>query len=541
MYDGIVEKLEKGGNILSTNKHHLIKHTNGLSLEEVNGTVEVPKGKSFWRTLLAYSGPGALVAVGYMDPGNWSTSTTGGQNFQYLLMSVILLSSLVAMLLQYMAAKLGIVTQMDLAQAIRARTSKSLGIVLWILTELAIMATDIAEVIGAAIALYLLFNIPLVIAVFITVFDVLVLLLLTKIGFRKIEAIVVCLIFVILFVFVYQVALSDPNWGDVLKGFVPTNETFANSPAIGGQTPLTGALGIIGATVMPHNLYLHSAVSQTRKINHEDEDEVASAVRFTTWDSNIQLSMAFIVNALLLIMGVAVFKTGTVEDPSFFGLYEALSNPATMSNGLLMSVAKTGALSTLFAVALLASGQNSTITGTLTGQVIMEGFIHMRMPIWLRRLVTRLISVVPVLLCVLLFSGKGVIEEHEALNNLMNNSQVFLAFALPFSMLPLLMMTNSSAEMGERFKNKKIIQLLGWVSVIGLTYLNLIGLPSQIEGFFGDNASAAEIMTADTIAYVLIAAVLALLVWTIVELHKGNKRVAAAHAQTVLDEDFSED
>lgn len=523
---------------MSKNKHPILEHTNGLSLEEVNGTIKVPKGKSFWRTLLAYSGPGALVAVGYMDPGNWSTSITGGQNFQYLLMSVILISSLVAMLLQYMAAKLGIVTRMDLAQAIRARTSKSLGLVLWILTELAIMATDIAEVIGAAIALYLLFNIPLVIAVFITVFDVFLLLLLTKVGFRKIEAIVVCLIFVILFVFIYQVALSDPNWGDVLKGFIPTSETFANDPAIGGQTPLTGALGIIGATVMPHNLYLHSAVSQTREVDHDDEEDVANAVRFTTWDSNIQLSLAFLVNALLLIMGVAVFKTGTVKDPSFFGLYEALSNPATMSNGVLMSVAKTGALSTLFAVALLASGQNSTITGTLTGQVIMEGFVHMRMPIWLRRLVTRLISVVPVLICVLLTRGDTVVEEHEALNNLMNNSQVFLAFALPFSMLPLLMMTNSKVEMGERFKNKRIIQFLGWVSVVGLTYLNLIGLPSQIEGFFGDNATAMELATADTIAYVLIAAVLALLVWTVVELHKGNKRVALAAKE--LDEDLSE-
>ena len=523
---------------MSKNNHPILEHTNGLSLEEVNGTIKVPKGKSFWRTLLAYSGPGALVAVGYMDPGNWSTSITGGQNFQYLLMSVILISSLVAMLLQYMAAKLGIVTRMDLAQAIHARTSKSLGLVLWIFTELAIMATDIAEVIGAAIALYLLFNIPLVIAVFITVFDVFLLLLLTKVGFRKIEAIVVCLIFVILFVFIYQVALSDPNWGDVLKGFIPTSETFANDPAIGGQTPLTGALGIIGATVMPHNLYLHSAVSQTREVDHDDEEDIANAVRFTTWDSNIQLSLAFLVNALLLIMGVAVFKTGTVKDPSFFGLYEALSNPATMSNGILMSVAKTGALSTLFAVALLASGQNSTITGTLTGQVIMEGFVHMRMPIWLRRLVTRLISVVPVLICVLLTRGDTVVEEHEALNNLMNNSQVFLAFALPFSMLPLLMMTNSKAEMGERFKNKRIIQFLGWVSVVGLTYLNLIGLPSQIEGFFGNNATAMELATADTIAYVLIVAVLALLVWTVVELHKGNKRVALAAKE--LDEDLSD-
>src|SRR5699024_8752907 len=203
---------------------------------------------------------------------------------------------------------LGIVSKMDLAQAIRARTSRSLGIVLWILTELAIMATDIAEVIGGAIALYLLFNIPLVIAVFITVGDVLVLLLLTKIGFRKIEAIVVCLILVILFVFVYQVALSNPDWGGVFAGLIPTGKTFSTSPSIGGQTPLTGALGIIGATVMPHNLYLQSAISQTRKVNHADEKSVAQNVRFSAWDSNIQLTAAFFVNALLLIMGVAVFK-----------------------------------------------------------------------------------------------------------------------------------------------------------------------------------------------------------------------------------------
>ena len=313
----------------------LIQYANGPSLEEINGTVEVPHGKGFWRTLFAYSGPGALVAVGYMDPGNWSTSITGGQNFQYLLISVILMSSLIAMLLQYMAAKLGIVSQMDLAQAIRARTSKKLGIVLWILTELAIMATDIAEVIGAAIALYLLFHIPLVIAVLVTVLDVLVLLLLTKIGFRKIEAIVVALILVILLVFVYQVALSDPNMGALLKGFIPTGETFASSPSVNGMSPIQGALGIIGATVMPHNLYLHSAISQTRKIDHKDPEDVAQAVKFSAWDSNIQLTFAFVVNCLLLVMGVAVFKSGAVKDPSFFGLFQALSDSSTLSNGVL--------------------------------------------------------------------------------------------------------------------------------------------------------------------------------------------------------------
>jgi len=511
--------------------HKLIEYANGPSLEEINGKIDVPKNIGFWRTLFAYSGPGALVAVGYMDPGNWSTSITGGQNFQYLLMSVILMSSLIAMLLQYMAAKLGIVTQMDLAQAIRARTGKSLGIVLWILTEFAIMATDIAEVIGAAIALYLLFHIPLVIAVFITVFDVLLLLLLTKIGFRKIEAIVVCLILVILLVFVYQVALSNPNWGQVFAGLVPTGETFSNSKTVAGMTPMSGALGIIGATVMPHNLYLHSAISQTRKIDHSDPDDVARTVKFASLDSNIQLTAAFFVNALLLIMGVAVFKTGAVKDPSFFGLYQALSNTSTLSNGLLIDVARSGVLSALFAVALLASGQNSTITGTLTGQVIMEGFVHMRMPLWLRRLVTRLLSVIPVLICVMLTSSKSAIAEHEALNDLMNNSQVFLAFALPFSMLPLLMMTDSSAEMGKRFKNSWWIKGLGWFSVIALTGLNMYGLAPQIAGFFGDNPTKTQLTLSNWIAAILIAIIIALLAWTIIELRRGNQRYLARKAQ----------
>ncbi len=511
-------------------KHKLIEYANGRSLEEINGTVKVPKGKGFWKTLFMYSGPGALVAVGYMDPGNWSTSITGGQNFQYLLMSIILISSLIAMLLQYMAAKLGIVSQMDLAQAIRARTSKSLGIVLWIMTEFAIMATDIAEVIGAAIALYLLFHIPLVIAVFITVLDVLLLLLLTKIGFRKIEAIVVCLILVILVVFAYEVALSNPDWGGVFGGLVPSMKTVASTPHIGGQTPISGALGIIGATVMPHNLYLHSAISQTREIDHKDEEDVARTVKFTSWDSNIQLTLAFFVNALLLIMGVAVFKSGSVKDPSFFGLFQALSDTSTMSNGVLAGVARTGVLSTLFAVALLASGQNSTITGTLTGQVIMEGFVHMRMPLWLRRLVTRLISVIPVLICVMLTSGKSALAEHEALNDLMNNSQVFLAFALPFSMLPLLMMTDSAVEMGKRFKNSMWIKVLGWISVLALTYLNLINMPASIQGFYGSAITASQTSMANMIAYVLDAAILILLVWTVVELHKGSKRLVASLA-----------
>lgn len=258
---------------------------------------------------------------------------------------------------------------------------------------------------------------------------------------------------------------------------------------------------------------------------------MARTVRFSTWDSNIQLTLAFVVNSLLLIMGVAVFKSGAVKDPSFFGLFQALSDTSALSNGLLITVAKSGILSILFAVALLASGQNSTITGTLTGQVIMEGFVHMKMPLWARRLVTRLISVIPVLICVSLTSNESAIKQHEAINTLMNNSQVFLAFALPFSMLPLLMLTNSDVEMSARFKNTLWVKVLGWISVIGLTYLNMKGLPGSIEGFFGDNATKAQIALADNIAYVLIVCILILLIWTVVDLYRGDQRLRKVHLE----------
>ena len=507
-----------------------LHYANGPSLEDINSSIAVPKNWGFWKTLFAYSGPGALVAVGYMDPGNWSTSITGGQDFGYLLMSVVLISSLIAMLLQYMAAKLGIVSQMDLAQAMRARTGVTLGIILWLLTEAAIMATDIAEVIGGAISLNLLFGIPLVISVFITVLDVLVLLLLTLIGFRKVEALVVCLITVILLVFLYQVILSKPNWMGVLGGLVPKPKDVSTSIHAGNDTPLTGALGIVGATVMPHNLFLHSSISQTRKTDHNDPDDVARTVKFTTWDSNIQLTFAFFVNAFLLITGVAVFKAGGVKDPSFFGLYDALKNSSAMTNPALAHVAKSGLLSTLFAIALLASGQNSTITGTLTGQVIMEGFIHMKMPLWMRRLVTRVISVIPVLICVSLTSGDSAIQEHTALNNLMNNSQVFLAFDLPFSMLPLLIMTDSPVEMTDRFKNALWVKICGWISVIALIYLNLKSLPDSLAGFI--DKQAEQTSWAYPTSYIIDVVIIALLLWVVYDLHKGHKKEIARQAQT---------
>lgn len=501
-------------------KYHLLKYANGKSLSEINGSVTVPKGKGFWRTLLAYTGPGALVAVGYMDPGNWAASINGGQSFQYLLISIILLSSMMAMLFQYMAAKLGIVTQMDLAQAIRLHTDKRLSFILWLITELAIMATDVAEVIGAAIALNLLFHIPLIVATFITVLDVLFLLFLSKVGFRKIEALVSCLIMVILFVFAYQVFLAKPNWGSVFTGFVPNSFLAARKPVIEGISPLTGSLGIIGATVMPHNFYLHSGICQVRKVDHGDLKSVKQAVRFTTWDSNIQLTLAFFVNSLLLIMGASVFKTGVIKDSSFFGLYAALHNTAMLSNPLLISVAKTGTLSTLFAVALLASGQNSTITGTLTGQIVMEGFIKLKMPLWARRLVTRLFSVIPVLICVSLTAGESVVQQHFALNMLMENSQVFLAFAVPFSLLPLLILTDSEAVMGD-FKNNHLCAAFGWGSSLILIFLNLYNLPETFVNFGFLPAAAARIA-----AYIVIALIMVLLIWMVAEMYDLRFQIA---------------
>ncbi|MFS1079869.1 Nramp family divalent metal transporter [Enterococcus casseliflavus] len=433
----------------------LIQAANGPSLEEINNTVAIPKNGSFWRNLLAFSGPGALVAVGYMDPGNWITSIGGGAEYGYLLLSVILISSLIAMLMQYMAAKLGIVTQMDLAQATRKHTSKGLGFVLWIVTELAIMATDIAEVIGGAIALNLLFGLPLLVGVILTIFDVLLLLFLMKLGFRKIEAIVMTLILVIMLVFCYEVIIAQPNLPAVLQGFIPQKQVLNH-----GQ--LTMALGIVGATVMPHNLYLHSSISQSRKIDRSDTQEVATAVRFATWDSNIQLSAAFLVNCLLLILGSALFFGHSEEVGTFSALFDALQDSS------IAGAVASPVLSVLFAVALLASGQNSTITGTLTGQVVMEGFIHMKIPTWARRLITRGLSVIPVLLCTIYFGGN-----EQALDDLLIYSQVFLSIALPVSMIPLVLFTSSKKIMGERFKNPLWVSTLGWICAIALTVLNV--------------------------------------------------------------------
>ena len=449
-------------------------------LVEQQQIIDIPKNASTFKRFLAYIGPGALVAVGYMDPGNWSTAITGGQYFKYPLLSVILLSSLIAMFLQALAAKLGVITQLDLAQATKKYTNKYIAFGMWIIAELAIMATDIAEVLGAAIALYLLFKIPLLIAVLLTIFDVFLLLLLIKIGFRKIEALVMCLIAIILFIFIYQISLSNLGFKELLAGFLPSKFIFHQTPTIDGQTPLSASLGIIGATIMPHNLYLHSAIVQIRQVDSNEPLSVKQHLRYTLMDSNLQLTIALVINVLLLIMGVAIFKNHSIKDPSFFGLYEALNNPQLMQNNLLAQVAKSGLLATLFAIALLASGQNSTITGTLTGQIIMEGFVNFKVPIWLRRLITRLLAVTPVVLCMVFIPHRTAIAEHNILNQLMIDSQIFLAVALPFSIIPLLLITSNKQIMGN-FCNSWLSQLLGWGSTFLLLFLNLQNITSQLS------------------------------------------------------------
>nr|4WGV_A Chain A, Divalent metal cation transporter MntH [Staphylococcus capitis VCU116]4WGV_C Chain C, Divalent metal cation transporter MntH [Staphylococcus capitis VCU116]4WGW_A Chain A, Divalent metal cation transporter MntH [Staphylococcus capitis]4WGW_C Chain C, Divalent metal cation transporter MntH [Staphylococcus capitis]5M95_A Chain A, Divalent metal cation transporter MntH [Staphylococcus capitis]5M95_C Chain C, Divalent metal cation transporter MntH [Staphylococcus capitis] len=396
------------------------------------------------------------VAVGYMDPGNWITSMQGGAQYGYTLLFVILISSLAAMLLQSMTVRLGIATGKDLAQMTRHFLSKPVAIIFWIIAELAIIATDIAEVIGSAIALDLIFGIPLIVGALITVFDVFLLLFIMRFGFRKIEAIVGTLIFTVLAIFVFEVFISSPQLTDILNGFVPHKEIVTN------QGILYIALGIIGATIMPHNLYLHSSIVQSRKYDRHDNEEKAQAIKYATIDSNLQLSIAFVVNCLLLTLGAALFfGTKTNDLGGFYDLYHALKTEPVLGATL------GGVMSTLFAVALLASGQNSTITGTLAGQIVMEGFLRLSIPNWLRRLITRSLAVIPVIICLIIFKGNS-----EKIEQLLVFSQVFLSIALPFSLIPLQLATSNKKLMGP-FINKTWVNIISWTLIVILSGLNV--------------------------------------------------------------------
>ncbi|WP_323703835.1 Nramp family divalent metal transporter [Mammaliicoccus sp. Dog046] len=437
----------------------------GKSLEEINHTVSFDAEANAFRKFIMYLGPGLLVAVGYMDPGNWITSMSGGAQYGYILLFVILLSSLSAMLLQSMCARLGIASGMDLAQVTEEISNHVLGKVAWLLAELAIMATDIAEVIGSAIALNLLFNIPLWLGVTITVLDVLLLLTIIKLGFRKIEAIVGVLILTVLMIFIFEVYLSSPEASSIFAGFIPHSEIVTNKGA------LYIALGIIGATIMPHNLYLHSSIVQSRNYERTDSGK-KSAIKYATIDSNIQLSIAFVINCLILVLGAASFFGNHEQLGRFFDLYHALQQSH------IGGAVGGGIMSTLFAVALLASGQNSTITGTLSGQIVMEGFLKIKLSPIVRRLLTRGIAVIPVFLCLWLYgSSESKIEDMLIL------TQVFLSIALPFSIIPLIIATNNPKIMGESFVNKRWVSRVSWLLAVVLSVLNIYLIFGTISEF----------------------------------------------------------
>jgi manganese transport protein len=414
------------------------------SLSEVHRSIAVPDGGSFIKKLLAFSGPGYMVAVGYMDPGNWATDLAGGSKFGYTLLFVILLSNIFAILLQHLAVKLGIATGRDLAQICRDSSPKGINVFLWLMAEVMIIACDLAEVIGTAIALELLFHIPLPIGVIITVADVLVLLFLQKKGFRYLETLIIALIGTVVVCFLLEIFFSQPAIAPLLQGFIPTQELFTNKQI------LLIAVGIIGATVMPHNLYLHSAVVQTRAYVTTNEGK-KEAIKFATIDSTIALSIAFFVNAAILILAAATFYVSGHGEIAEIG--EAYK--------LLAPLLGVGVASTLFGVALLASGQNSTVTATLAGQVILEGFLHIKIKPWVRRLVTRALAIIPAACIVLLHGSSG-------LSSLLILSQIVLSMQLPFAVFPLVLFTSNKKKMGI-FANPLWLKILafGIAGIIG--------------------------------------------------------------------------
>jgi manganese transport protein len=427
------------------------------SLPEVYGTVSVPLGGVWWRRLLAFAGPGYLVSVGYMDPGNWATDLAGGSRFGYTLLSVILLSNLMAILLQALAARLGIVTDRDLAQACRATYSRSVNLVLWLACEAAIIACDLAEVIGTAIALKLLFGIPLIGGALIAALDAFLLLLLMNKGFRFLEAFVIALLIVIAVCFGIQIVAAAPPVAAMLASFVPSTEIFTNPEM------LYLAIGIIGATVMPHNLYLHSSIVQTRAYERSDEGR-RDAIKWATADSTIALMLALFINAAILVVAAATFHASGHADVAEIGQAYELLSPLL---GL-------GMASTLFAIALLASGLNSTVTATLAGQIVMEGFLHLRLPSWARRLVTRGIAIVPVIAVTALYGERGTAQ-------LLVFSQVVLSMQLPFAVIPLVRFVSDRRKMGQ-FAISRPVAAVAWIVAGIIVVLNVKLL---FDTFFG--------------------------------------------------------
>src|SRR5215204_598923 len=427
------------------------------SLAEVYRSVPIGSSTT-WRKILAFAGPGYLVAVGYMDPGNWATDLAGGSRFGYSLLSVILISNLMAVLLQGLASKLGIVSGRDLAQACKDHFSPRVNVALWVLCEIAIAACDLAEVIGTAIALNLLFNIPIAWGVGITALDVLIVLYLQNKGFRLLEALVIALIATVGICFLFELIVSRPDLAGVARGFVP------HASSLRDPEMLYIAIGILGATVMPHNLYLHSSIVQTRKYELTTEGK-REAVRFAFIDSTIALSFALFINAAILIVAAATFhRTGNTQVAEIQDAYQLLSP--------LLGV---GAASAVFALALLASGQNSTLTGTLAGQIVMEGFLNIRIRPWLRRLITRAIAIVPAAIVAILYGESGTAK-------LLVLSQVILSLQLSFAVFPLVMFTSDRVKMGE-FANSRWLKVLAYLVAFVIASLNIWLLFQTFRGW----------------------------------------------------------
>ena len=425
-----------------------IRHAGAMpSLPEAHRTIPFSSGASWFRKILSFAGPGYLVAVGYMDPGNWATDIGGGAKFGYSLLSVIILSNLMAMFLQALSAKLGIASGRDLAQACREHYSRRVTLALWIICEIAIAACDLAEVLGSAVALKLLFGLPLLAGVIITAFDVLIVLALQGRGFRLIEAFVVTLIATIAACFAYEIFFAQPLWREAVHGMLPRAEILRN------REMLYIAIGILGATVMPHNLYLHSSIVQTRAFGASAGDR-REALRYAVFDSTVALGFALFVNAAILILAAAAFHT------------RGLHNVAEIADAykLLSPVLGVSVASTLFACALLASGQNSTLTGTLAGQIVMEGFLDIRLKPWVRRLITRALAITPAVLVIGL-AGEGKVT------SLIILSQVVLSFQLPFAIIPLIRFTSNKEKMGE-FANSRFTAVIAWVVAVAIIAFN---------------------------------------------------------------------
>jgi manganese transport protein len=417
------------------------------SLPEAHGTIPFQSGAPWLRKIWAFAGPGYLVAVGYMDPGNWATDIGGGSKFGYTLLSVIVFSNLMAMFLQALSAKLGIATGRDLAQACREQYSRRTTIFLWVICEIAIAACDLAEVLGSAVALKLLFGLPLVIGVVVTAMDVLLVLALQGRGFRLIEAFVVTLIATIAGCFAYEIFFAQPLWREAAQGLLPRVEILRN------REMLYIAIGILGATVMPHNLYLHSSIVQTRAFGSSLRER-REALHYAVFDSTLALAFALFINAAILILGAAAFHTR-----GFHNVAEIADAYRLLSPVLGVSVA-----STLFACALLASGQNSTLTGTLAGQIVMEGFLDIRLKPWVRRLLTRVLAITPAVI-VIGIAGEGKVTA------LIILSQVILSFQLPFAIIPLIQFTGNREKMGE-FANSRLTIITAWIVAVAIIGFN---------------------------------------------------------------------